>query len=191
MPPACDIRPGTGKIRVIYRVQPVIQLDSTSIERWKLAAGALSHYSIITRTLPLEFPRNIVTRGAASWPSEFSFGQSAYRRVLPIVPSALFATLHGCSHGLAWHSTFPTAVERWLWRASSLSIATFRATFSAYLMVVNWTPWSTVSIKEKLEAFILLFYLSCFAYGLARLFLVVEAFVSMRALPAKAYEMPK
>ena len=187
-----DTRPTTGKVRLIYRVQPVLKLDSTSVERWKLAAEELSRLSTTMTTSPhLNFPRTTVTREAANWPGEFSFSNEGYRRVLPIVLSALFTTFYGGLHGLAWNSTFPTAIEHWLWRALSLSIATSGLTFSAYLTFINFTSWSAASIKDKLDTFLVLFYLPCLAYGFARLFLVTEAFASLRTLPSKAYETPK
>ncbi|KAF9525227.1 hypothetical protein CPB83DRAFT_796745 [Crepidotus variabilis] len=52
--------------------------------------------------------------------------------------ASLVVLVFGAIHLAAWHSTFPTVIERWLWRASSLSIITlpFIMSFGGLIMVL-------------------------------------------------------
>lgn len=109
-----------------------------------------------------------------------------------------FASMaYGGVHATAWNGHFPSRIEMWLWRASSICIAgsgltwiminmlarTFRG-FKSYWVKVeslraHWTGLVGLGSLATLCGL---------AYLLARIFLVVEAFISLRKLPAAAFE---
>lgn len=79
-------------------------------------------------------------------------------------------------HIAAWNATFPTPTERIMWRACSIGALGSLLTFYAALFLQN-------------EALRLVVAIGCVAplYGTARLYLVVEALIELRSLPAKVY----
>jgi hypothetical protein len=96
----------------------------------------------------------------------------------------LLCLLYGGVHATSWNGHFPTYVERTLWRVSSCLVA--GAGLLALLM------WLLVETGEWLDVLnwvvVPLWVLICLVYTSARLFLVTEAFISIRSLPVGAYD---
>jgi hypothetical protein len=103
-------------------------------------------------------------------------------------------------HIAAWHAGFPTEVEAWLWRSSSMFIG-FSGLLWALLHVAAelsatlWWTWYDVMIGEASQVLTVLVTGLCSVCGvlyvLARAYLVVEAFVELRSLPTMAYAIPQ
>ena len=101
----------------------------------------------------------------------------------------LCTTIFGAIHVASWNIRLLSNVEQWLWRGSALycctvgiilSLVFFFLAFcenqsiirsTQYQELSDWTWWILISI-----------------YVIARLFMIVEAFLSLRALPRSAYE---
>ena len=107
---------------------------------------------------------------------------------------------YGAFHLAAWNDHFPSSAEKWLWRISAAYIA-FCGGFWVILnsAVSKWarlnTFWEKWMDGEKsllqsltLGATVIVCGLSL---TLARLYVVVEAFLSIRQLPIEAYRTPQ
>lgn len=106
----------------------------------------------------------------------------------------------GSVHLSGWNLDFPTTIERWLWRSSSLIVTIIPATwglvlislvkpgidFSMTMLVIWYTQsWSNKSWRQwALYGPASFFW---FVYYLARAVLVVECFTSMRSMDSSTY----
>lgn len=79
-------------------------------------------------------------------------------------------------HIAAWNATFPSPVERTIWRACSIGAWASLLAFYAALFLGNGALRLIVAIGVIAPL-----------YTTARLYLVVEALIELRALPAKVY----
>lgn len=80
-------------------------------------------------------------------------------------------------HIAAWNATFPSATERTMWRACSIGAWGSLLTFYAALFLRNEAVRLIVAIGILAPL-----------YTTARLYLVVEALIELRSLPAKVYD---
>ena len=108
--------------------------------------------------------------------------------------------LYGGLHATAWNEYFPSTIEQWLWRSSAIYIG-----FCGGLWIVinytaqKWAPlnrfwdgWVDGKKGWLHNALIGTLVATCgLAFILARAYIVLEAFVSIRALPRAAYETPR
>ncbi|KAL8679955.1 MAG: hypothetical protein Q9186_003820 [Xanthomendoza sp. 1 TL-2023] len=112
-----------------------------------------------------------------------------------IVWSASMA--YGGVHAAAWHGHFPSQTEARLWRASSVCIADSGLTWFIINMLARALPgfkayWKEVeTLRAHWTSLIglgTLAFLCGLAYLLARIYIVVESFISLRKLPIAAYQ---
>ncbi|KAF8515238.1 hypothetical protein BU17DRAFT_51927 [Hysterangium stoloniferum] len=99
------------------------------------------------------------------------------------MPSPVLATVFGAIHCVGWSYIFPTNTETLLWRVCSILVTAIPSLCSALFVFL-----SVIEITEN-SMFLVLVLLNPTlpVYILARLSLLVEAVISLRALPAKAY----
>lgn len=109
------------------------------------------------------------------------------------------STIYGAIHLAGWNEIFPTVIESWLWRVSALYIVFSGVVWSllnllGHLSGTIWWYWYEILAGGKRRRSYVLIYVLCAIggtlYVAARIYLVVEAFVSIRALPASAYQSP-
>ena len=188
------------------RLESTQELQST---RWSLAAEAMTlHSAIACRVIPREtaevetkfdwvepIVEELVDDSIGNWATG-----NLLRDISGFVMGMVvwFASMaYGGLHAAAWNGHFPSRIEMWLWRASSVCIAgsgltwilinllarTFKG-FKAYWKEVESlrAHWTSLVGLGSLAT------LCGLAYLLARIFLVVEAFISLRKLPAAAFE---
>ncbi len=103
--------------------------------------------------------------------------------------SVLSLALFGAVHFASWDITLLSHVEQWLWRASVIYCCTSGMLVYVVLVfyyccgILGWNPnrrlsWSVTAIRDIVGCFYIIF----------RLYMIVEVFVSLRALPRSAYE---
>ncbi|KAF5495255.1 hypothetical protein CGCS363_v010273 [Colletotrichum siamense] len=120
---------------------------------------------------------------------------------------ALTAAAYGGLHLSGWVDYFPTPVERTLWLASSLTIACSGAILWIFFLARQIWPRFDVFVSgtapgsrltgyghqkpwmKSVKSWVLGSVLAIFA--VARVFLVVEAFISLRQAPAGLYDTPE
>lgn len=90
------------------------------------------------------------------------------------------ATFNGI-HCAAWFFTFPTHIEALLWR---LAVCTMLA------VITLWVPGSALIawLDDRSRLKSMPYWLATFCYFLARMYLLVEVLVGMRALEPKVYK---
>ena len=184
---------------------PTICGDPIAQTRWAFASEAirtypvlLSEYLLLEQSGTCHFePQEFLVGRLQNWPWDDLLRNVDGFIVGIILWLASFA--YGAIHATAWNDYFPTDAEKWLWRASSIYIA-----FCGGLWIfVNWLArtwgpldafwerwvngsahWSSYLVLGPLVPVCGLSFL------LARGYIVVEAFISVRSLPVAAYDTP-
>jgi len=110
----------------------------------------------------------------------------------------LLSCFYAGAHASAWSSHFPSYIERWIWRGACICIAAgvpFARALWVFPSVIGdclvlQRQGRVVKLLKYLLAPIifLLFGLSIISYIVARLFIPLEAFISIRSLPIGAFE---
>ena len=176
-----------------------------------LAAVAMQRYDAVRkRTKPMKCKgpianekwfepevEELLVSSADDWPSDQllrSVGSLVMGMVLWFVSMAF-----GAVHVAAWNNFFPSNLEAWLWRSSALFICFSGALWLsinglAHLFKGVDEYWERViALKAHWTSYLLLGMLCTIcgiAYICSRVFLVIEAFISIRSLPASAYNTP-
>lgn len=108
---------------------------------------------------------------------------------------ALTGVVFGAVHCAAWFFTFPSVVERQMWRVGSLVTVGIPLIFLAMMMPTDgilkphnthFTKGTKGFIRTRIVS--QMFKILLPTYGLARLTLVVGALISVRSLPSGAYD---
>ena len=177
--------------------------------RWSLAAEAMTlHSAIACRVIPREtqegdkklnwaepITEELVDDSIGNWATENLLRDMSGFVMGMVVWSASMA--YGGLHATAWNGHFPSRIEMWLWRASSICIAGSGLTWILINMLARTFEgfkayWGRVeSLRAHWTSLVGLGSLATLcglAYLLARIFLIVEAFISLRKLPAAAFE---
>ena len=102
----------------------------------------------------------------------------------------LASSAFGALHLTAWHSTFPSLIEKLLWRSSAICITSSGVLAACILALTHLLPIAWRS--DILTCIITLSMHLCVPvlYVGSRAFLLLEAFISLRALPVQAYQTP-
>lgn len=177
--------------------------------RWSLAAEAMTlHSAIARRVIPREtqdadeklqwvepITEELVDDSIGNWATENLLRDMSGFVMGMIVWFASMA--YGGLHASAWDGYFPSKIEMWLWQASSICIAGSGLTWILINMLARTFDgfkayWGKVeSLRAHWTSLVGLGSLATLcglAYLLARIFLVVEAFISLRKLPAATFD---
>ncbi|KAF8625837.1 hypothetical protein AX15_005164 [Amanita polypyramis BW_CC] len=104
-------------------------------------------------------------------------------------PICALSGVFGAIHCLAWNSTFATHVESTLWRISAVIVTVtptvFFALMTGYIAYMRGLKADEFGKKVAVPSLII-----SLAYIFGRVCLLVLAFISLRALPEKAYLVP-
>jgi len=118
--------------------------------------------------------------------------------------TGLLSCLYAGSHASAWPSHFPSYIERWIWRGACIGIAAGVPFVCAiwYLMGLvcdklddmeihsnRWKKTVTKYLQHWVPVIFSFFFgLTVIVYICSRLFIPLEAFISIRSLPVGAFE---
>lgn len=116
----------------------------------------------------------------SKWPSN----SSAFGNYTLLGIFVTFLVLGGI-HCISWNARFPTFVELWFWRASSLTLLIapllmFLTIVFDYVISQSDDDFSDSSFWTLLTVFCL--------FCVAKVFILVEAFISLRQAPASLYQ---
>lgn len=142
--------------------------------------------------------RNLVTAVASNWPHD---GLLRTTNGLAIGATLWVASIAFSGvHIAAWHASYPSRAEAWLWRSASLYIG-FSGALWAVLHVLAevwprlWWIWYDIMCGDAPRGRVTVVLIICgicgCSYLFSRAFLIVEAFASLRSLPAAAYLVPQ
>lgn len=95
--------------------------------------------------------------------------------------------IYGACHVAAWNTTFPTPVERWLWRVASLVVACGPNIVSLLTDKNHGNATKHRKVGRRIHAE-LLWYILLLLTSIARMSLVTESFLSLRHVPSGAFK---
>ena len=132
-------------------------------------------------------PHDTLMNHVSDFPGNSYIGSYSYLR---LCASSLAAPIiYGGIHLAAWDYPFASKTEQWLWKIACLATI---GTMPIHALIR--TIWDHLHIKEERFPEIMwqilwwsLFIARMGFYGLARLYIVVEAFISLRHVPIGAY----
>ena len=180
-----------------------------ALHRWKLAASALQKYPDAladsvsfthqSGTGPCTHykPQQLVTVHSRNWPGDDLLRDVGGLVVGMILWLANF--LYGGIHAAAWNEHFPSVTEKWFWRASACYIGFCGGLWVVLNFIVSSTPWLNEFWEKWMDGekkwwhnVILgtLVFVCGLSLMVARTYIVVEAFLSIRELPVEAYATP-
>lgn len=93
--------------------------------------------------------------------------------------------LYGGIHAIAWNAHFPSFAEQMIWRVSVCIIG------GGGLLWLHMRRMYENPLIFDSRTIILVVWLMIYIYILARIFIVTEAFISVRSLPVGAYDTVK
>ncbi|KAI4258220.1 MAG: hypothetical protein L6R42_005221 [Xanthoria sp. 1 TBL-2021] len=193
--------------RILVPERSLGLVDHSKRRRWDLAAVAIRDYPAIQYNHVLHshhndgclhfIPEELLVARVQNWPWDDLLRDVGGLVVGLVLWLANFG--YGAIHAAAWNDHFPTVAEKWLWRSSAVYIGFCGALWIILNYVAQayrplnefWEKWMDGKKKGWQNVLIGIPVVLCGASLLfARAFLVVEAFVSVRELPAAAYVTP-
>ncbi|KAN0076546.1 hypothetical protein V8E54_006688 [Elaphomyces granulatus] len=131
------------------------------------------------------FGKSILLRRRFSWGNTTPPG-----KLIPLlVLSGIITGIFGACHLIGWDFLYPSSVEQLLWRIASISCVAIPVLLMFLFISVDsddfdfWSPAWSVKYLRGTSIWTLFF-----LYVLARVYLLVAIFISLRSVPAGVYE---
>ena len=176
--------------------------------RWMLALEAANAFPVLRCRMedasrrsqssdPNQRSESLIQERAGNWPSRGLL--NTFRGVMMGMALWFASIAFGAVHIAAWNDYFPSELEAWLWRASSLNImgsglVWITINFLGQISKRFDHYWDKVLAGQASTLSYVVLGTLCsicgLAYGFARIFLVVESVISLRQLPVQAYVIP-
>jgi hypothetical protein len=146
---------------------------------------ALAKFSVRFRSMLGDPSSKYHPFSSNSVPSFFSvsYRDNNYRRHarIPSVVASFVGAIFGAIHCAAWNSHFPSTDEKWMWRSGALLVTAVPLIAVLEILILSileerYPGFETKYFKVAFVAFIPL-------YIIARLFLLIIPFTSLRTLP--------
>lgn len=209
--------PGQKFEGIPFISESVFYLDETNVSRMRLLSDFCNSpkYAPLVRSGALPWPNKrlfldfeasnmAITGNLKVGDKQWNVGWTELSDALPIL--AILSATYGGVHASSWNSHFPSFIEQAMWRAAACIVGaggvvlvlfnilgsfaiTWHVEVSAPLRSM-WTVWEL----NDIFAFPMFFVLGLLMrgwlilYGLARVYLIVEAFISVRSLAVGAYD---
>ena len=94
--------------------------------------------------------------------------------------AVLSFVIFGFVHLASWNSRLPSTIELWMWRGSTLYCSICPGIFGLY---------TTVALSRKTSDFFgTISSYGVYVYLILRIYIIIESFISLRALPASAFQ---
>jgi hypothetical protein len=114
---------------------------------------------------------------------------------IPSVVASFVGAIFGAIHCAAWNSHFLSADEKWMWWSGALLVTTVPLIAVLEILVLSILEWGRYHIREgfsfeahpKPKFFIVAFVAFIPLYIIARLFLLIIPFTSLRTLPPDTF----
>jgi len=178
----------------IQNLHETITLYGEDIRRWTLAADLL-------RTSQLgndEKPQNTIVRRSRNWPTiDLRPGDFDWKLLVALNASSV---LYGGLHALAWNADFINRAQQHMWRLASSFVICFVPLSTCVLLVedlLNVGGEYKFKVMTRVNKFMyryqlwqIFLALGLGAYMWARVYLVVESFISLGHSPAGVYDLP-
>ena len=175
-----------------------IILEQEDVRRWRMAEDLLSEHQLGRSDNDCQVT---IADRSKNWPSiDFDPKNIDWRLLLAFNTSGV---LYGGLHLLAWNAQFGTDLQRGLWRMASLFIITLVPASTMVLLTENLMfiaiDAKTVGHKilkgfyrglYRFKVMQICFLLGLLAYTWARVYLVVECFISLFHSPVEVYNLP-
>ncbi|KAJ7919451.1 hypothetical protein B0H13DRAFT_2430255 [Mycena leptocephala] len=104
-------------------------------------------------------------------------------QAIALVIECLVGTIFGIIHCIAWTADFPSTSEMWMWRLCALLVAVIPPILGFFALLAFIAKADR--ILDRILEFILV--ATVLIYIIARLFLIILAFIALRSLPLGAF----
>ena len=91
--------------------------------------------------------------------------------------------IFGSVHLASWNSRLPSTIELWMWRGSSLYCVSYAGLFASMTLRDH-----SDEMSASYNAFDTITFCGLPVYVIIRIYMIVEVFISLRALPASAFQ---
>jgi hypothetical protein len=177
----------------IQNLHETITLYGEDVRRWTLAAELLK-----TSQLAEETPVDTLVRRSRNWPTiDLRPGDFDWKLLVALNISSI---LYGGLHALAWNADFINTAQEHMWRLASSFVICFVPLSTCVLLIEDLLTVGgeyKFKVMTKINRFMYRFYmwqiflaLGLGAYMWARVYLVVESFISLGHSPAGVYDLP-
>lgn len=155
------------------------KLDDKDLNTLQLAAAALRTLKYTTHEAALADPARaeVLVKRKGEQYTRATAGNTTLQTATEL-GLLLIPMLYGASHAVAWDSNFPSEKEQYFWRMSSVVIMVGPAVIWLLAFIGRIKGWLLVVVCAPVAAVMVV----------ARGFLTVEAFLSLRSLPEEAYQ---
>ncbi|TDL15446.1 hypothetical protein BD410DRAFT_732735 [Rickenella mellea] len=185
--PAVSARRGHGTFNQAIKIVTHVAAAVAAYTLVVLIYGVYSMIGVIMALIRLAAADEDIEYGDTRVPSFYSGPLSGNERLVSALAAGVVAAIFGAIHCIAWPFQFPTVGEQFMWRICSIAIISLPALI--LLLTGRWVKGQDsnhpLGLRSSFGSILVVLGL---AYLGARIALIVEAFVSLRALPIEAYQ---